>query len=111
MAFEEDVQLPKAHLIHAGFSLPFCSPARFDALWGAVVDALLPGGRFVGQLFGPRDSWANRTNMTFHTLEEVRDLCSCFEVESFQEVDEDGRAVSGPKHWHLFHIIGRKPER
>jgi hypothetical protein len=28
---------------------------------------------------------------------------------SFVEEDEDGRAVSGPKHWHVFHVIAARP--
>lgn len=31
-----------------------------------------------------------------------------FEIEGLREQDEDGEAVSGPKHWHVLHIIARK---
>ena len=31
-----------------------------------------------------------------------------FEVRLLQEKDEDGPAVSGPKHWHVFHVIASK---
>jgi SAM-dependent methyltransferase len=53
-----DTSLPPAHLIHAGFSLPFCSPRQFPAEWNQIRRALLPGGIFAGQLFGAHDSWA-----------------------------------------------------
>ena len=44
----EDVALSAADLIYAGFSLPFCHPQRFEALWRKIVDNITPGGRFGG---------------------------------------------------------------
>lgn len=104
----EDVLLPMADLIHASYSIPFCRPSQFPALWGKIKSALNPGGRFAGQLFGVRDSWANEPDMTFHTEHQARALLDDLEVEYFHEMDEDGEAASGPKHWHVFTAIGRK---
>ena len=104
----EELVLPPADLIHASFSLPFCQPAYFDALWGKIVGSIKPGGRFAGQFFGLNDSWATEPEMTFHTEEQVHTLFETFEVESFVEIDEDGQAVSGPKHWHIFTVIAKK---
>jgi hypothetical protein len=72
------------------------------------VSAIKPGGRFAGQFFGIHDSWAVNSDMTFHTEEQVRTMLEDFEIESFHEMDEDGAAVSGPKHWHVFTVIARK---
>jgi tellurite methyltransferase len=104
----EDVTLAPADLVHASLSIPFCKPQYFHALWGKIVAALKPGGRFAGQFFGLRDSWANEPDMTFHTEDQVREMLEHFEIESFHEMDEDGNAVSGPKHWHVFTVIARK---
>jgi hypothetical protein len=104
----KDVVLSPTELIHASLSIPFCEPEHFDALWEKIVDAVKPGGRFAGQFFGVRDSWAVNTDMTFHTEDQVRALLENFEIESFHEMDEDGNAVSGPKHWHVFTVIARK---
>jgi len=93
---------------HASYSLPFCSPEHFDAFWAKIVNAIKSGGRLAGQLFGVRDSWANEPDMTFHTEEQVRKMLENFEIEYFREMDEDGSAVSGPKHWHVFTVIARK---
>lgn len=103
-----EVILPAADLVHASFSLPFCEPEHFPAFWGKIVDAIEPGGRFAGQFFGIRDSWANEPDMTFHTEDQVRAMLERFEIESFHEQDEDGSSASGPKHWHVFTIIARK---
>ena len=104
----EEITLPPADLIHASFSLPFCQPEYFDALWERIVSAIKPNGRFAGQFFGVNDSWAREPEMTTHTEEQVRAMFEKFEVESFVETDEDGQAVSGPKHWHLFTVIAKK---
>jgi len=104
----EEVSLPPADLIHASLSLPFCPPEHFDALWTKIAAAVSPGGRFAGQFFGVRDSWVNEPDMTFHTEEQVRRLLEDFEIEHFHEMDEDGTAASGPKHWHVFTTIARK---
>lgn len=107
VAFEA-VTLPPADLIYAGFSLPFCHPDHFAAFWDKLVNAVRPGGRFAGQIFGERDGWADASDMTFLTISQTQELLRPFAIESFTEIDEDGQAVSGPKHWHYFEVIGRK---
>ena len=104
----EEVVLPPADLIHASYSIPFCHPDHFPALWEKIADALKPGGRFAGQFFGVHDSWADSKGMTFHTETQVRAMIERFETEYFHEQDEDGQAASGPKHWHVFTVIVRK---
>ncbi len=101
---------PAANLINASFSLPFCSPKRFPAVWERVRTAILPGGRFSGQLFGVNDAWANDKEMNFHTREAVEKLLASFKIEHLDEVDQDGQVADGsPKHWHVFHIVAHKP--
>jgi len=104
----EDVSLREADLIHASLSLPFCPPDHFPGLWEKIVSAIQPGDRFAGHFFGVRDSWSNEPDMTFLTEDQVRALFTGFAIESFQEMDEDGSATSGPKHWHKFTVIARK---
>ena len=104
----ENVTLAPADLIHASFSLPFCRTEHFDTFWAKIVDAVKPGGRFAGQFFGVRDSWADSDDMTFHTEDQVRNMFESFVIESFHEQDEDGSSASGPKHWHVFTVIARK---
>jgi tellurite methyltransferase len=104
----ESVVLPSADLVHASFSLPFCAPEHFPLFWAKIVEAVKPGGRFAGQFFGVRDSWAGSPDMTFHTEEQVYLMFEKFEIESFHEQDEDGSSASGPKHWHVFTVIARK---
>jgi SAM-dependent methyltransferase len=108
----QEVELPKADLVHAGYSLAFCHPEHFGRLWADIRTCLLPGGRFAGQLFGIRDDWANNPDQTFLSAEQVNELLEDgFETETLREIDEDGQALSGPKHWHIFEIVARRAER
>ena len=104
-----DVVLPPAELVHAGFSLPFCAPGDFAAVWRGIREALLPGGVFAGQLFGPRDSWAGSPRMSFHGAEQVAELLDGTEVLHLSEAEWDGEAVSEAKHWHVFDVLFRRP--
>lgn len=104
----EDIDLPPADLVFAGFSLPFCHPSKFDELWQQVRAALRPGGRFAGQLFGVEDAWSQNPRMTFHSRSHVEHLLDGFDVENLDEVKGPGRSYEGPKQWHVFHVIARK---
>ena len=105
----EELLLPKTDLVYAGYSLPFYKPDYFEGLWANVTARIRPEGRFAGQLFGIRDSWADNSEMTFHSAEQVTALLAHgFEIEIIEELDEDGNAFIGPKHWHVFDIIVRK---
>jgi SAM-dependent methyltransferase len=107
-SFADNLDLPPADFIYAGYSLPFCPPSAFDDLWRTIMAALRPGGRFAGQLFGVRDSWAKNPNLTFHTAVQVEQLLNRdLIVEFLREREEDGEAIEGAKHWHQFHIIAR----
>ena len=105
----EDVSIPESDLVFASFSLPFCRPAAFPGLWNRLRSSLRPGGRFAGELFGDRDSWASDPDMTFHDARAAEELLDGLEVEWFEEEEEDGEAFDGPKHWHVFHVIAREP--
>jgi SAM-dependent methyltransferase len=109
VAAYEDAALPECDLVNASWSLPFCRPELFDVVWARTVDSLRPDGRFAGQLFGDRDEWSTETDMTFHTRARAEALFGEFELERFDEEDEDGETVlKKPKHWHVFHVIARK---
>ena len=104
-----DAVLPPAHLMHAGFSLPFCPPSEFPAVWEKIRRALVPGGIFAGQLFGTHDSWAGDPGMTFQDSSEVGRLVDGLQILQLRETERDGEAYSGPKHWHTYDILAREP--
>ncbi len=107
----EEAEWPNASLVNSSFALPFCPPESFDAMWSRVVASLAHGGRFSGQLFGDRDGWVGARELTFHSRAEAEALFEDFDLERFDEVEEDGETALGdPKHWHLFHVIARRTE-
>jgi tellurite methyltransferase len=100
---------PSCDLVNSSFALPFCHPSEFADVWARIVASLRAGGRFCGQLFGVRDGWAPSTDITFHSREAAVALFTAFELEHFEEVEEDGKTATGvPKRWHLFHVVARK---
>jgi tellurite methyltransferase len=104
-----DMDVEPCDLVNASFALPFCEPLLFPVLWDRIVKAIRPGGRFAGQFFGKRDTWASMPNRTHHTLEEVRQLLEGFEIEMMREEERDDTPdVRNPKHWQLFHVVARK---
>ncbi len=68
-----------------------------------------PGGVFAGQLFGTRDTWADDPDMTFHARHQAEVLLNGLDILRLEETERDGHAFSGPKHWHTFDILARKP--
>ncbi len=105
----EDTQIPSVDLVNASFALPFCAPGHFPALWARIVAAIRPGGRFAGQFFGDRDSWAALPGRTHHSEEDVVRLLDGFTIEMFRIEDRDEEpGVRNPKHWHLFHVVAKK---
>lgn len=106
----EDVPLPLGvQLVNSSFAMPLCEPARFHELWARIREALPAGGRFSGQWYGPRDSWAGRPGITFLERSQAMALLDGLEVEMFEEEEADSVTPRGnPKHWHIFHIVARK---
>jgi tellurite methyltransferase len=107
----EDVDLPAADLLQAGFSLFFCRPDRFAEVWAKVGRSLCAGGTFVGQLLGERDTWAPEDDISSFSESHAHALFDGWTIERFEEQDEDGDSLDGPKHWHVFHVVARAPNR
>ena len=60
-------------------------------------------------LFGTHDTWAGRPDMRFHERVQVERLVDGLDIVVLDETEEDGPSFLGPKHWHLFDVIVRKP--
>ena len=108
-AFEDVTHLPAAALVHAGLSLPFCAPEAFKRFWQIVAAAVEPGGLFAGHFFGPQDAWAGAPTMTLVSTAELHTLFAGWDMVSFQETEGMSPSMQGPKYWHRFDVIARKP--
>jgi tellurite methyltransferase len=106
----EIARWPKVDLVNASFALPLCPPELFQALWARIERSLKPGGRFSGQLFGERDSWHGTAGIATHDRAAVERLLANVTVEMLDEEETDAVTPYGKaKHWHIFHIVARKP--
>jgi len=108
----EDADWPLCDLVNSSFALPIVAPDIFGDIWQRIVDSLRPGGRVAGQFYGDKDSWAGvREHMTCHTRAEAQARLWVLEVEMFEEEEDDSTTPRGEtKHWHVFHIVARKPD-
>ncbi|MEZ6235390.1 MAG: hypothetical protein R3B68_14485 [Phycisphaerales bacterium] len=105
----EECFVPPCDLLNASFSLPFCHPAYYAAVWRKIEGAVRAGGRFAGQFFGDRDTWASIEGRSHHTEEQVRALLADWSVEYWRMEESDKPdAMGNVKHWHLFHVVARK---
>ena len=96
-------------LLNCSFSLPFCEPPHLPGVWDRIVRSIRSGGRFAGQLFGDRDSWASLPDRSHQSRAEAERLLSPFDLEMFNEEEREGNDAGGfTKHWHVFHIVARK---
>ena len=107
----EDVRFPLCMLLNASYTLPFCPPHLFDALWERIKASIRPGGRFAGQFFGPEDDWAGLPDRTHHTRGQLDDLLADFELELCREdIHGPDPDTTYPKRWHIFDVVARRAE-
>ena len=110
MARLETTILPVADLVNASFSLFFAErPVVVAGLLRRIRAALAPGGRFAGQLLGPRDSWVASGRAVGCDRTELDHLLRGFALERLvMEEDDSVTPMGEPKHWHIWHINARK---
>lgn len=105
----EAADLPPFDLLYAGYALPFIAPAAFQAFWATVRARLQPGGMLVVNVFGDRDAWFGDPDMTFLDRQAAERLVDGLDIVAFDEEDAIGTSLAGPKHWHVFDLIARRP--
>ena len=109
----ESADWPIADLVNSSFALPLVPKAAFPLVWRRIRERLAPGGRFSGQLYGPRDSWAkggSPDGVVAHSREACLRLFHGMTIEFFEEEEHDGLTPKGrQKHWHIFHCVARAP--
>jgi tellurite methyltransferase len=102
-------EVPPCDLVNASLCLPFVERPVFDAMWGRIVAALPPGGRFSAMVFGDHDDSASEEGVTCLPGSEFRDLLDGFEIEHWSDTEEDTKTALGePHHFHLIEFVARK---
>lgn len=106
----EQAHWPRARLVVASFSLPLCPPGQFVSLWSRLLRSLAAGGRFAGHLYGEHDDWRRDPGVVCVSRAELDTLTAGLEVEWLHEERSEGPTPRGRhKHWHVYHLVLRKP--
>jgi SAM-dependent methyltransferase len=107
----ETVDFPECEFIWAGNCLPFCPPEHLNTVLTNIVNALKPGGRFSGDFFGPRHTWANNENLNFFAKDDLISAFPTLEVEFWNEGEgELITTLDELVNWHAHTIVMRKPQ-
>lgn len=100
------VDMPSCDLVNASLSLPFLPRDAFWDAWGRIRAALPVGGRFAAMLFGDRDGSAVDPSMTCPSSAEIRARLASFELEHWDDREEDTHTALGePHHFHLVEFV------
>ena len=101
-----DFDIPPCDLVNASLILPFLGADDYAATWARIRDALAPGGRFAGMLFGDRDGLADDPDATCPPPDVIRAHLDGFEIEYWAEKEEDGHTALGEAHhFHLIEVV------
>lgn len=104
-----DTSWSDATLVAALLSLPYGPPATFDLVWQSVISSLVPGGYFVGQLFGP-EHYKGMNHVVRRTRAEVDSMLEAQQVLHLQEISHVIEHDGEKTYIHYFDIIARKPD-
>ena len=107
----QDFEIPACDLVNANLILPFQEPQDYEATWSRILAAIPVGGRFSGMLFADRDDAADEPDMTCPPAAVIRGYFDGFEVELWNEREEDGQTALGEDHhFHLIEVVAVRRE-
>lgn len=111
----QEFKFGKYDLISSQMSLHLHGHKGFNSFIKKIKDSLNPGGIFVGQFLGVKDSWNTASvpfpsyDYVFHTKKQVLSLLSGMKILEFIEEDREGKTIHGKeKHWHILNFIAQK---
>lgn len=99
-----DTSWSDATLVAALLSLPYGPAESFDAVWQAIRASLLPGGYFVGQLFGP-NHYKGMNHIVRRTRSEVEAMLAGMEVIHLEELSLEQTHEGETVYYNYFEII------
>lgn len=99
-----DTSWSDATLVAALLALPYGPADSFDAVWQAIRASLLPGGYFVGQLFGP-NHYKGMNHIVRRTRSEVEAMLAGMEVIHLEELSLEQTHEGETVYYNYFEII------
>ena len=107
----QDFEIPVCDLVNANLILPFQPADDYEATWARILAAIPVGGRFSGMLFAENDDAADEDEMTCPAPEVIRGYLHGFDVEYWNEKEEDGQTALGDDHhFHLIEVVAVRRE-
>jgi SAM-dependent methyltransferase len=107
----QDFQIPACDLVNANLILPFQPADDYAATWARILAAIPVGGRFSGMLFGHKDQAADEPDMTCPSPDVIRGYLDGFDIEYWNEKEEDGQTALGDDHhFHLIEVVAVRRE-
>ncbi|WP_084038988.1 trans-aconitate 2-methyltransferase [Demequina sp. NBRC 110053] len=100
--------LPDADLVYSGYTLSWLAPSAFGTVWRAMRLSLREGGVVAVNIFGNRDEWASRPELTCLTETEARALFDGLEILHWSASTFEGESYMGLKRWHLIECVARQ---
>jgi SAM-dependent methyltransferase len=104
----DKADLPLADLVFASLSLPFAGDSH-DLSVRQALNAVKPGGWFVGVLFGHNDTWSSNTDVSSVDRGDIAALFTGFDPIEIDEEEFDGSSSIGEKHWHWYVVSAHRP--
>ena len=107
----QDFEIPVCDLVNANLSLPFQPAHDYEATWQRIRAAIPGGGRYSAISYGHPDQAADEEAMTCPAPEIIRGYLDGFEVEHWNEKEEDGQTALGDDHhFHLIEVVAVRRE-
>ncbi|AVK72187.1 class I SAM-dependent methyltransferase [Cupriavidus necator] len=104
----QEIPLPRASLIHAGYALQYAHPASFADLWRRISAALYPDGVFAGHFFGQKDQFAKYDQFSAFKSEALQILFADWRIEHWHEFHGPGHRDPS-RLWHFFTVVAKLP--
>ena len=101
-------EFPSADVLYSGYSLPLLGEEGLRQTWPRLVAALRPGGIAAVDVFGPRDSWAERPDIAITDDAALTAMFARFQILDRFVRDEAGRFMDERKHWHVISVLARR---
>ena len=104
-----EIKKEKYDCIIASNSLPFIeSKEKVKEIIKNIVSGLKSDGCFYITLFGIKDAWIDKKNMSFWEYDEIKNILDSLDVNFYHNTIEEGygRTMKGDiKYWNVFKFI------
>jgi len=105
----ENLDIPKADLILANYSISYCKKEKFNLLINKIIESIKLNGRFAGIIYGEDDYRKDFEYMSFMTKEQFYKVFGeKFEIEIFREWRKKNIIKDTERINHTYEFIIRK---